>query len=392
MRIPYSKQYIDYSDILGVKKVLKSKYLTQGPIVKNFEKKISEYVKSKYAIAVSNASAGLHISCLALGLKKKDIMWTVPNTFVATANCGLHCGANIDFVDIDNETNNISLEKLKIKLEISKKKRKLPKIIIPVHFSGQPTLQDEIYKLSKKYKFKIIEDASHSLGAKYKNNFVGNCKWSNLTVFSFHPVKPITTAEGGIITTNSKKLYMKLIKLRENGITKNINEFKVNNKNKWYYEQQDLGFNYRMNEIQASLGITQLKKLDKINIYRNKIAKIYNKKFVNLPLDLPNINSDARSTFHLYVLKLRLKNLKSYSRIFNYILSKGLDINLHYLPVHLHPLYKKYGFKKGDFPISESYAKRAISIPLFYKMKKIELKKVISIIVTTINHFKSEFK
>tara|TARA_B100001057_G_scaffold499735_1_gene611515 strand:+ start:10166 stop:10858 length:693 start_codon:yes stop_codon:yes gene_type:complete len=230
------------------------------------------------------------------------------------------------------------------------------------------------------------------LGAKYKGNFVGNCKWSNLTVFSFHPVKPITTAEGGIITTNDKKLYLKLLKLRQNGITKNIDEYKIKNKNKWYYEQQDLGFNYRMNEIQASLGVTQLKKLNKINIYRNKIAKIYNKNFINLPLDIPDMNKDARSTFHLYVLKLRLKNLKSYSKIFNYILSKGLDINLHYLPVHLHPLYKKYGFKKGDFPISESYAKRSISIPLFYKMKKIELKKVISVIISTINHFKSEFK
>ena len=384
MTIPYSRQFIDKKDIKTVIKVLKSDFITQGPNVSIFEKNISKFVGSKFAVAVSSASAGLHLSCIALGLKKNDILWTIPNTFVASASCGLHCGAKIDFVDIDIKTNNISLDKLKIKLIKAKKLNKLPKILVPVHFSGQPTLQDEIFKLSKKYRFKILEDASHSLGATYKKNKVGNCKWSDATVFSFHPVKPITSAEGGMVTTNNRKTYELLLKLRTHGITNKVKDFKTKINAKWYYEQQLLGFNYRLSDIHAVLGNSQLKKIKKFINYRNNIANYYFKKLKDVNIDLPFLNKETTSTFHLYVIKLKEKDKNKYDQIFKKILSNNININLHYLPLHLHPLFKKMGFKKGDFPIAESYAKRAISIPIYYGLSKNKINKVIKVLKKTI--------
>ena len=377
--IPYSKQSISYDDIKEVTKVLKSKFLTQGNILDKFEKKISKYVGSKYAVAVSSASAGLHISCLVLNLKKNDILWTVPNTFIASASCGLHCGAKIDFVDIDKKTKNISIEKLVEKLKMSKKKNLLPKILIPVHFAGQPTLQEKIYNLSKKYNFKIIEDASHSLGSKRLKNKVGNCKWSDLTVFSFHPVKPITTAEGGIITTNTKKYYEDLKILRNHGILRDQRKLKI--KSHWYYEQVKLGFNYRMNEIQAALGISQLKKLNLFNDFRNKAAAFYLKNLKDLPINLPKIDKDNLSSFHLFVINFDETKVKqTYDSIFRKLREKKIGVNLHYLPVHLHPIFKKFGFRKGDFPVSEEHSRTAFSIPLYYKITKKEQLKVISVL------------
>ena len=377
--IPYSKQNITNDDIKAVVKVLKSKILTQGKEVVKFEKNIAKFVGSKYSIAVSSASAALHLSCLALELKKNEILWTVPNTFIASASCALHCQAGVDFVDIDEATSNISIDKLKAKLIIAKKKKCLPKVLVPVHFAGQPTQQKEIYNLSKKYKFKIIEDASHSLGAFHKKERVGSCKWSDLTVFSFHPVKPITTAEGGIITTNNKKYYEKLIKLRNHGISRNYNELKI--KSNWYYEQQLLGFNYRMNEIQASLGTSQLKKIKKFNDKRNMIANFYYTHLKKLPIKLPLINKENYSSFHLFVIKADRNIIKrSYDKIYKDLIAKGLGVNLHYLPVHLHPVFKKLGFKKGDFPISEKHASSAFSIPVFYTLKNNELKKIVKIL------------
>ena len=385
MFIPYSRQFIDKNDIKAVTKVLKSDFLTQGPNVNIFEKNISKFVDSKYAVAVSSASAGLHLSCLALGLKKNDILWTVPNTFVSSATCGLHCGATIDFVDTDEQTNNISINKLKSKLKREKKRNKLPKILVSVHFSGQPTLQDEIFKLSIKYNFKIIEDASHSLGASYKNVKVGNCKWSDLTVFSFHPVKTITSAEGGVITTNKRSHYELLLKLRSHGITKKLSDLKKKINSKWYYEQQHLGFNYRMNDMQAALGNSQLKKINKFIKYRNDIANFYFKKLKKFNIDLPHIEKESHSTFHLFVIKLKTEKLKKrYDQIFKKIISYGIGINLHYLPLHLHPLFKKKGFKKGDFPISEDYAKKAISIPIYYGLSKKKLHRVVHVLKKTI--------
>lgn len=374
--IPYSRQSIFNDDIQQVVKVMKSKFLTQGKLLETFEKKISKFVGSKYAVAVSNASAGLHLSCLALNLNRKNILWTVPNTFVASASCALHCGAKIDFVDIDERSHNISLEKLKEKLEYSKKKNNLPKILIPVHFAGQPTIQEKIYQLSKKYGFKIIEDASHSLGSRRFNEKAGSCKWSDLTVFSFHPIKPITTAEGGIITTNNKVYYEKLKLLRNHGISRNYKKLKF--KSNWYYEQVALGFNYRMNEIQAALGISQLKKINKFNNFRNKAAKFYFKNLNNLPIKLPRIEINNYSSFHLFVINFDENKVnKTYDKIYKELIDKKIGINLHYLPVHLHPIFRKLGFKNGDFPISEKHARTAISIPLFYKITLKEQMKVV---------------
>lgn len=374
--IPYSKQFISKEDIKNVNKVLQSKFLTQGKVIQDFEKKISRFVNSKFAVAVSSASAALHLSCLALNLRKGKTLWTVPNTFVASATCALHCGAKVDFVDIDENTSNLCIKKLKRKLEISKKKNCLPDILIPVHFAGQPTNQKEIFALSKKYRFKIIEDASHSLGSRHLKEKVGSCRWSDLTVFSFHPVKPITTAEGGIITTNNKKLFNKLNELRNLGISRDYKKLKV--KSKWYYELKSLGFNYRMNEIQASLGISQLKRINNFNKFRNKIAKIYFKNLKETSLLLPKIEETNYSSFHLFVVKFKKK--MNYDKIYKKLINKKIGVNLHYLPVHLHPLFKKMGFRKGNFPISEKHAQRAFSIPIFYNMKNIDIMRVVRVL------------
>ncbi len=374
--IPYSKQFISKEDIKNVNKVLQSKFLTQGKVIQDFEKKISKFVNSKFAVAVSSASAALHLSCLALNLRKGKTLWTVPNTFVASATCALHCGAKVDFVDIDENTSNLCIKKLKRKLETSKKKNCLPDILIPVHFAGQPTNQKEIFALSKKYRFKIIEDASHSLGSRHLEEKVGSCRWSDLTVFSFHPVKPITTAEGGIITTNNKKLFNKLIELRNLGISRDYKKLKV--KSKWYYELKSLGFNYRMNEIQASLGISQLKRINNFNKFRNKIAKIYFKNLKETSLLLPKIEETNYSSFHLFVVKFKKK--MNYDKIYKKLINKKIGVNLHYLPVHLHPLFKKMGFRKGNFPISEKHAQRAFSIPIFYNMKNIDIMRVVRVL------------
>lgn len=375
--LSYSKQFVNEEDIVAVVKVLKSKTLTKGKKIIEFENKISKFVKSKYSIAVSSASAALHLSCMALQLKKNEIFWTVPNTFVATATCGIHCGALVDFVDIDPLTKNISIKDLENKLKKTKK-NKLPKIIIPVHFGGQPTDQEAIYDLSKKYKFRIIEDASHSLGAKRFNERVGSCKWSDLTVFSFHPVKPITTAEGGVITTNNFDYYKKLKQLRDHGIYR---EKISKKKGHWYYEQRYLGFNYRLNELQAALGISQLKKLNIFNNYRNNAAKFYFDKLKKTGLKLPVIKKNNKSSFHLFSISFDKKKIKNnYQKIYKKFIKNGIFTNLHYLPVHLHPFYKKMGFKKGDFPNAEEHAKTSFSLPLYYGIKKIDQLKVIKCI------------
>jgi len=379
---PYSRQYLDKQDIDNVIKTLKSDVIARGKKIEEFEKKICKFVGVKYAVAVNSATSGLHIACLALGIKKNDLIWTVPNTFVASANAGLYCGANIDFVDIEWKTGNIDITKLEKKLKYAKKK---PTAIIPVHFSGQPTDQEKIYKLSKQYNFKIIEDASHSLGAKRNNVKVGNCKWSNITVFSFHPVKIITTGEGGMVTTNDKKLFEKLKIFRNHGITKNLKIMKNKNNSKWYYEQLYLGYNYWISDINASLGISQLKKINKFIKKRNEIAKIYNYNLKNTPIYLPKIKKGNLSSFHLYVIKLKNFNIKYYNRIFKNLIKNNIDINLHYLPVHLHPYFKSKGFKKGNFPISENHAKSAISLPIYYDLKKSDQMKIIKNIKKIIN-------
>lgn len=364
--IPYGKQEINNEDIESIIKVLKSDYLTQGPVVPQFEKSISQYCGSKYAIAVTSATAALHLSCIALDLKKGDYLWTSPISFVASANCARYCGANVDFVDIDPLTYNLNPKLLEEKLIKAEKNNVLPKIVVPVHLCGHSAEMQEIYALSKRFKFKIIEDASHAIGGKYKDIFVGSCKYSDITIFSFHPVKIITTGEGGMATTNNLDLAQKISRLRSHGITRNKNEMINDSHGEWYYEQQDLGYNYRMTDIQASLGISQLKRISTFINKREKIAQKYDIEFEDLPIKIPKQNINVNSSRHLYVIRVDNKKSKTkHSELFYQLRKKRILVNLHYIPIHLQPYYRKLGFNFGDFPNSEEYYKEAISLPIY---------------------------
>ena len=383
----YSTQTISKKDIISVNKILKSEFLTQGPKTPEFENKIKILVGSKYVLATNSASSALLLACKALSLKSGDLFWTVSNSFVATANCGVLCGLKIDFLDIDPDTWNISIEKLEKKLKIAKKKKRLPKLIIIVHLGGLPVNPIKLNNLSKKYKFKIIEDASHSLGGKYYSKNVGCSKWSDITIFSFHPVKIITTGEGGCCTTNKKKYYEKLKALRNNGIIKERKNFKFKNLGPWYYEQHSLGYNFRMNDIQSALGISQLKNLNIFVKKRNKIAKFYCNQLKNLPIKFQKIEKNFYSTYHLFIIKLDVKYKYLHKKFFNYLRSKNMYVNLHYLPIHLQPFYRKFGFKKNQFPVAEEYSETAISIPIYPNLKKKEQIKIINYIKLFFNKY-----
>ncbi|MDC0478233.1 UDP-4-amino-4,6-dideoxy-N-acetyl-beta-L-altrosamine transaminase [Flavobacteriaceae bacterium] len=363
--IPYGRQNISEEDIKSVVKVLKSDYLTQGPVSVNFEKAIANYTNSNFGVSVSSATAALHISCLALGLKKDDIVWTSPITFVASANCAIYCGAKVDFVDIDSKTYNISINALSKKLEIARVQNKLPKILIPVHLSGQSCDMSEIYKLSKKYKFKIIEDASHAIGGKYNGEPIGNCKYSNITVFSFHPVKIITTGEGGMCTTNDPEIANKLCRYRSHGITRHESEMTKKSDGPWYYQQIELGFNYRMTDINAALGLSQLNSLDEFISKRHAIALKYDLAFADKPLIIPYQHQDNYSSYHLYII--RIKNTTdglNKLNLFNNLRELGILVNLHYIPVYQQPFYHEIGYNSEDYPESEKYYEEALSLPI----------------------------
>jgi len=367
--IPYGKQNVNEEDIRAVIKVLQSDYLTQGPQVPLFEKKVSKYCDAKYSIAVNSATSALHISCLALGLSQNDWLWTSPNSFVASANCGIYCGAKLDFVDIDPLTYNISIELLEKKLIKAKKLNKLPKILIPVHFAGQSCDMKRIFELSKKYGFKIIEDASHAIGGKYLGMPIGHCCYSDITVFSFHPVKIITTAEGGVATTNSKKLAENMQLYRSHGITRDESKMIIESEGPWYYQQISLGFNYRMNDIQAALGLSQMQKLDKFVARRHELKKRYDFLLDGLPIIRPYQNEDCYSALHLYPIQIDVrKTIKSRSEVFNKLRENGIGVNVHYIPIHSQPFFKKLGFKEGDFPNAEKYYDNAISMPIYSSM------------------------
>ena len=384
--IPFSRHFIDKKDINSVVKVLKSDFLTTGKQVPLFEKKLSKISKAKFAFACNSGTSALHLACLAIGLDKGDIAWTVPNTFAASANCVLNCGAKIDFVDIDKDTWNISVEKLKKKLHEAQKVNKLPKVIIPVHFAGLPSEQYEIWRLSKKFNFKIIEDASHSIGAKNIREPVGSCKWSDLTVFSFHPVKHITTGEGGAVLTNKQNYAEKIKLFRENGITSQKKFFTTKPYYPNYYEQIMTGYNYRMSDMSAALGISQLKKLKRFIKERNKIVRIYKALLKSTPVKFQKIDSKKNSSFHLLVLQFNKNVLKiSYNELFKLLKKKGYFVNLHYKALHLNPLYKQFGFKKGDFPISEKYSCYSISVPIYVGLKINKIKKFVYILKKQIN-------
>lgn len=363
--IPYGRQNISDEDIKSVVDVLKSDYLTQGPELIKFEKAIANYTNSEFGVGVNSATSALHISCMALGLSENDILWTSPVTFVASANCALYCGAKVDFVDIDSKTYNISVKALSKKLEIAKKENKLPKIVIPVHLSGQSCDMKEINELSKQYGFKIIEDASHAIGAKYNNDPVGNCQYSDITVFSFHPVKIITSGEGGMCTTNSQDLASLLCQFRSHGITRHEHEMTKKPDGPWYYQQINLGYNYRMTDIQAALGLSQLKRLDDFIIKRHKIVKKYNIAFKDKPIITPFQGPNNYSSFHLYII--RIKNAgQGLTRLdlFKKLREAGILVNIHYIPVYQQPYYEKIGYKKSDYPESEKYYEEAISLPI----------------------------
>jgi len=380
--IPYGKQDITQQDIDAVISVLESDFLTQGPQVPLFEESIKQAVNSKYALAVNSATSALHIACLALGVGEGDIVWTTPITFVASANCVLYCGAKVDFVDIDERTYNLCAKKLEQKLIYAKAHNLLlPKVVIPVHLSGQPCEMDKIYTLGKEYGFSIIEDASHAIGGKYKNKPIGNCEYSDITIFSFHPVKIITTAEGGVATTNSKKLAKKIDLLRSHGITRDNSLMTEKSHGGWYYEQIDLGFNYRMTEMQAALGVSQITRLHEFVAKRNELASNYDKFLKDLPLITPLQIDDSYSGRHLYIIRLKLNEISlSHDEVFKKLRENGIGVNLHYIPVHTQPYYKCLGFTKGQFPESEQYYSEAISIPLFHTMTEQQQMKVVSVL------------
>ena len=370
--IPYGCQEITEVDIAEIEKVLRSDFLTQGPIVPKFEQSVADYCGASHAIAVNSATSALHIACLALDLGPGDWLWTSPNTFVASANCGRYCGADIDFVDIDAKTYNMSVDALSEKLIQAKKLGKLPKIVVPVHFSGQPCDMPAIRDLSKRYGFKIIEDASHAIGSSYNQIKVGSCTHSDITVFSFHPVKIITTAEGGMALTNDKDVADKIYRLRTHGITND--EIKMEERPKdeiWNYQQIDLGFNYRMNDIQAALGLSQMKRLDKYVKRRQEIAKHYDNALKKLPLVIPWQSPSNYSSYHLYTILIK-KNLtqKTQRQVYDELIKKNIGVNLHYIPVHRQPYYENLGFKKNNFPQAENFHREVLSIPIHPSLKE----------------------
>lgn len=385
--IPYGRQLISPVDIEAVGEVLRSDFLTQGPIVPKFEGAVSEYVSSRFGVAVNSATSALHIACLALDVGPGNRVWTAANTFVASANAALYCGATVDFVDIDADTYNMSTHALELKLINAKKNGILPKVLIPVHFSGQPCNMEQISRLGKEYGFKIIEDASHAVGAVYQNDRVGSCRYSDITVFSFHPVKIITTGEGGMALTNDPELFLKLKLYRSHGITSD-EEFMDSRPNDeiWNYQQVSLGFNYRMTDIAAALGISQLSKLDEFLMRRNQIADQYRSSLNNLPIKLPWQSPDTKSSYHLYVIQLELERMKKSQKVvYKELQEKGINVNLHYIPVYRQPFYERLGFKQGYCQIAENYYKSALSIPMYPGLLDYEQESVIQAMQDIIN-------
>ena len=377
--IPYSHQSISSDDINAVVEVLESDFLTQGLGVPTFEKAVCKYTGGKYGLAVNSATSALHLSCLALGLKKNDWLWTSPITFVASANCGLYCGAKIDFVDIDSNTWNISIEKLESKLKKAERENRLPKILVAIHLCGLSCDMVEINKLSKKYGFNVIEDASHAIGGKFQNKRIGSCSYSDMTVFSFHAIKGITTGEGGMVVTNNKYLADQIELLRNHGITRNKSLMSVEADGQWYYQQIELGYNYRMTDIQAALGSSQLKRLDQFILRRHEIAKLYDEQFVDLPLKFQQTTPEKYSGMHLYVLRLmKGKMKKSRQKVFDELRENDIGVNVHYIPIHLQPFYRKFGFQEGDFAEAEFYYKEAISLPIYPDLADEEINSIIN--------------
>ncbi len=373
--IYYGKQSVSEEDIRAVAEVLRSPLITQGPAVERFERRVAEYCGAKYAVAVTSATAALHIACRAVGLGEGDELWTSPITFVASANCGRYCGANVEFVDIDGATYNMSVNELEKKLELGGR----PKVVVPVHFCGQSCDMERIHALSVKYGFTIIEDASHALGATYKDTRVGACAFSDMRVFSFHPVKIITAGEGGMVLTNRKDLYDKLEILRTHAIVRDPARMTRDPDGEWYYQQIDLGYNYRMTDFQAALGYSQMDRLEAFVARRRQLAKRYDELLADLPLCTPKQDPSTNSSWHIYVVRMDKGSVKkSKQKIFEEMRERGVQLNLHYIPVHLQPYYQALGFKRGDFPASERYYEEAFTLPIYYELTDAEQDQVVS--------------
>jgi UDP-4-amino-4,6-dideoxy-N-acetyl-beta-L-altrosamine transaminase len=377
--IPYGRQDIQDSDVDAVLAVLQSDFLTQGPAVPRFEQAVSKHCGARHAVAANSATSALHIALMALDVTAGDVVWTSPNTFVASSNAALYCGASVDFVDIDPVTYNMSVLALSDKLAHAKKIGRLPKVVIPVHLAGQPCDMAQIHDLAQQYGFKVVEDASHAIGGQYQNQPIGNCAYSDVTVFSFHPVKIVTTAEGGMALTNDDTLAEKMALYRSHGITRDPALMTHASDGPWYYEQIALGYNYRMTDLQAALGVSQMQRLNHYIARRHDIATRYNQELSELPLTLPTQATYGYSAYHLYVIRLDLDAIAplTHAQVFKALRDRGILVNLHYIPVHTQPYYQAMGFRWGDFPQAEAYYKNAISIPMYPTMSDDAQKQVI---------------
>jgi len=376
--IPYGRQSISEADIAAVVEVLRGDWITQGPAVPRFEAAVATYCGSLYGVAVSHGTAALHLACWALGLGPGDVLWTSPNTFVASANCALYCGAEVDFVDIDPHTYNLSVDSLEQKLQQAQRWGKLPRVVLAVHFAGQPCDMQGIARLSDKYGFRVIEDASHAFGASYQGEKIGACRYSDLTTFSFHPVKIFTTGEGGMVTTNDKSLAQRLSLLRQHGLQRSAEPPERDGQGGWFYEQIDLGYNYRLTDIQAALGLSQLRRVDEFVRKRRALAARYDKLLASMPLVLPFQAPSTESSWHLYTIRIdgeetSLKRLD----VYNAMRQQGIGVNVHYIPVHTQPYYRARGFKPGDFPQAEKYYESALTLPIHPGLSDAEQDKVV---------------
>lgn len=377
--IYYGKQNINEADIQAVVDVLKSDFLTQGPVLEQFERKVADYCGAKYAVAVTNATSALHIACKAAGLGHGGSLWTSPITFTASANCGRYCGANVDFVDIDKATYNMSPASLEQKLKKAKAAGKLPKVVVPVHLAGQSCDMQAIYKLAQEYGFTVLEDASHAIGADYLDTKVGSCAYSDMTVFSFHPVKIITTGEGGLVLTNNEDLYKKLCLYRSHGITRDDELMTHEADGPWYYQQVDLGYNYRMTELQAALGYSQMDRLDEFVARRRQLVARYDALLKDLPVITPHVLDGANPSWHLYMVWADFSKLSiDKVQLFAEMKKRGIVLNLHYIPVHTQPYYQALGFKQGNFPVSEKYYEGIFTLPLYYSLTEKQQDEVVA--------------
>lgn len=379
--IPYGRQDIRQEDIEAVVEILRSDFLTQGPTVPAFEEAFVERVGASHGVATNSATSSLHLACLALGAGPGDVVWTTPTTFVASANCARYCGAEVDFVDIDLQTWNMSVAALREKLEQAERDGRLPKIVIPVHLCGQPCEMESIGELAQQYGFKVIEDASHAIGARYQGEPVGNCRYSDIAVFSFHPVKIITTGEGGLATTRDPEAAKRMRLLRSHGVTRDPEQMVGESLGPWYYEQVALGFNYRMTDMQAALGLSQLQRLDEVVTRRHELARAYDEALAGLPLQLPFNHPDTYSALHLYPVRLRLDRIRrTHREVFEELRSGGVGVNLHYIPVHTQPYYRDLGFSVGQFPEAERYHAEAISLPMFPTLSNEQQQEVVRVL------------